>query len=179
VLKAGLRRGASPGAVVVGLVGLRGFAALVEAALPRAEALDDGADAWRMWADRAAAVVFERVMGFLVAVVSVVVFVEVDVTEPADGGRGGRRTGAEFRAVTDDFARMCMVVRVDAALAGDGEAAILGGVALEGEGREGVVGDGSEEAGACLEGVDMVFGGGRISLLVVMGAGLALFVGSA
>lgn len=110
-----------------------------------------------------------------------VVVVEVVATDPADGGRGGRRTVAEFRAVAEDFARMCVVVRGDAVLAGDGVDVLVGGVALEGEGRgegrEGVVGDGSAEAGAVF-GVDIDFVGGRINLLVVMGAGLVLFEGS-
>lgn len=110
-------------------------------------------------------------MGLLLAAVAVVLAVEVEVTEPADGGRGGRRTVAEFRAVADDFARMWAVVRWDAFRAGEGEVVVFGGVTLEGEGREGVVGDGSEEFGPGLV--------GRISLLVVMGAGLALFEGSA
>ena len=154
------------------------LAACVDAALPRADAFDEGADAWRRWADRVAAVVLDRPMGLLLAAVAVVVLVEVDVTDPADGGRGGRRTVAEFRAVADDFARMCVGLRGDAVLAGEGDVVVFGGVALKGEGREGVVGDGSEEVGAGLE-VDIDFVGGRISLLVVMGAGLALFEGSA
>lgn len=174
MLKAGLRRGASLAAGE----GLTGLAACVDAALPRADALDEGADAWRRWADRAAAVVLERPMGLLLAAVAVVAVVEVDVTDPADGGRGGRRTVAEFRAVADDFARMCVFVRGDAFLAGEGDVVVFGGVALKGEGREGVVGDGSEEVCAGLE-VDMGFVGGRISLVVAMGAGLALFEGSA
>lgn len=180
MLKAGLRRGASPAAGV----GLTNLAAFVDAALPRADALDEVADAWRRWAERVAAVVLERPMGFLLAAVVVVAVVEVDITDPADGGRGGRRTVAEFRAVADDFARMCVVVRGDAVLAGEGDVVVFGGVALkgeglEGEGREGVVGDGSEEVCAGLDEVDMDFVGGRISLLVVIGAGLALFEGSA
>lgn len=175
MLKAGLRRGASPGAA-----GLTDLAAFVDAALPRDDALDAGTDAWRRWVDRAT-VVLDRPIGLLLAAVAVVVVVEVDATDPADGGRGGRRTVAEFRAVADDFARMCVVVRGDSVLAGDGDDVFVGGVALkgegrEGEGREGVVGDGSEDAG--LEDVDIDFVGGRISLLVVMGAGLAFFEGS-
>lgn len=171
MLKAGLRRGASPEAV-----GLTDLAAFVDAALPRADVLDDGTDAWRRWVDRAT-VVLERPIGLLLSAVAVVAVVEVVATDPADGGRGGRRMVAEFRAVAEDFARMCVVVRGDAVLAGDGDDVFAGGVALKGEGREGVVGDGSEEAGAVL-GVDIDFVGGRISLLVVMGAGLAPFEGS-
>lgn len=171
MLNAGLRRGASPGAA-----GLADLAAFVEAALPRADVLEDGTDAPRKWPDRATAV-SDRPIGLLLAVVAAVAVVEVEATDPADGGRGGRRTVAEFRAVAEDFARMCVVVRGDDVLAGEGDDAVAGGVALRGEGREGVVGDGSDEAGAGLE-VDIDFVGGRISLLVVMGAGLALFEGS-
>lgn len=108
-----------------------------------------------------------------------VLVVEVEVTEPADGGRGGRRTVAELRAVAEDFARMCVVVRCGAARAGEGDVAAFGGVTLEGEGREGVVGEGSEEVGAGLEEAGIDFVDGRASLLVVMGAGLALLEGSA
>lgn len=164
---------------VVVVVGLTDLAAFVEAALPRAEALDVGADSWRRWPERVAAMVLARLMGFLLAAVVVVLAVEVEVTEPADGGRGGRRTVAEFRAVADDFARICVVVRCDAVRAGEGDVVVFGGVTLEGEGREGVVGDGSEEVGAGLEEVDIDLAGGRISLLVVIGAGLVLFEGSA
>lgn len=176
-MKAGLRRGASPAAV-----GLTDLAAFVDAALPRADALEVGTDAWRRWPDRAT-VVLDRPTGLLFAVVAVVVVVEVEATDPADGGRGGRRTVAEFRAVADDFARMCVVVRGDAVrgdavLAGDGDDVVVGGVALKGDGREGVVGDGSEEPGAGLEEEDIDFVAGRISLLVAMGAGLVLFEGS-
>lgn len=173
MLKAGLRRGASPAAA-----GLTDLAALVDAALPRADVLEDGMDAWRRWLDRAT-VVLDRPNGFLLAAVAVVAVVEVEATEPADGGRGGRRTVAEFRAVAEDFARMCVVLRGDSTLAGEGDVVVFGGVALEGEGREGVVGSGSEEADAGFEEVDIAFVDGRTSLLVaVMGAGLALFEGS-
>lgn len=125
----------------------------------------------------------DRPIGLLLAAVAAVAVVEVEATDPADGGRGGRRTVAAFSAVADDFARMCVFVRVDAFLAGEGDDVLVGGVALkgegrEGEGREGVVGDGSADAGADLDEVEIDFVGGRISLLVVMGAGLALFEGS-
>lgn len=177
MLKAGLRRGASPGAV-----GLTDLAAFVDAALLRADALDAGTDACRRWPDRAT-VVLDRPIGLLLAAVAAVAVVEVEATDPADGGRGGRRTVAEFNAVADDFARMCVFVRGDAVLAGEGDDVFVGGVALkgegrEGEGREGVVGDGSADAGADLDEVEIDFVGGRISLLVVMGAGLTLFEGS-
>lgn len=159
-------------------MGLADLAAFVDAALPRADVFDDGTDAWRRCPDRAATVVLDRPIGLLLAAVAAVAVVEVEATDPADGGRGGRRTVAEFSAVADDFARMCVVVRVNAVLAGEGDDVVVAGVALEGEGLEGVVGDGSEEAGAGFEEVDMDFVVGRISLLVVMGAGLALFGGS-
>lgn len=172
-----MRRGASPAAV-----GLTDLAVFVDAALPRADAFEVGTDAWRRWPDRAT-VVLDRPTGLLFAVVAVVVVVEADAIDPADGGRGGRRTVAEFRAVADDFARICVVVRGDAVrgdavLAGDGDDVVFGGVALKGDGREGVVGDGSEEAVAGLEEVDVDFVAGRTSLLVAMGAGLVLFEGS-
>lgn len=177
MLKAGLRRVASPGAV-----GLTDLAAVVDAALLRADVLDAGTDAWRRWVDRVT-VVLDRPIGLLLAAVAVVVVVEVEATDPADGGRGGRRMVAEFSAVADDFARMCVFVRGDAVPAGEGDDFAVGGVALkgegrEGEGREGVVGDDSEDAVAGLEEADIDFVDGRISLLVVMGAGLALFEGS-
>lgn len=163
-------------------MGLTDLAAFVDAALPRADALEVGTDAWRRWPDRAT-VVLDRPTGLLFAVVAVVVVVEAEATDPADGGRGGRRTVAEFRAVADDLARMCVVVRGDAVrgdavFAGDGDGVVVGGVALKGDGREGVVGDGSEEAGAGLEEEDIDFVAGRISLLVAMGAGLVRFEGS-
>lgn len=121
----------------------------------------------------------DRPIGLLLAAVAVVAVVEVEATDPADGGRGGRRTVAEFRAVAEDFARMCVVVRGDSTPAGEGDVVVFGGVALKGEGREGVVGDGSEEADAGFEEVDIAFVDGRTSLLVVvMGACLALFEGS-
>lgn len=102
--------------------------------------------------DRAGGFLLAAVVAVVVAVGAVVVDVE-GAWDPADGGRGGRRTVAAVSDVADDFARVC----VDLMLA------VFGDVVSEAEGREEVVGESLEEAGL-------------VSLVVLMAVGLEVAV---
>lgn len=95
--------------------------------------------------------VFARVRpeeGLLVVVA--VVEVEVVVVDAAEGGRGGRRTVADVRAVAEDLARACAVLRSFEAV-----------VEVEVEGRpEAVIG--REDGGTGLAGPDIEFDDGLV-----------------
>lgn len=95
------------------------------------------------------------------------VFVDVEVIDPAEGGRGGRRVVVDDNEVAIDFGRG-RVVRGDSGLAV--EVVEAEGVGPRGEGREEVVGEsfGTEE---------MDFG--LINLVLVVMVGRAGFEGSA
>lgn len=72
-----------------------------------------------------------RPRGRLLAAVAVVVVVEAEAVEPADGGRGGRKVVELVRAVAWDFARVCVLVG-----GGCGLGVVVVVVVVEGPGLE-------------------------------------------
>lgn len=116
-------------------------------------------------------------MGLLPAVVVAVAVLGVDDIDPADGGRGGRKTVALVRAVAVDFARVCVFVRCSCVLVGEVVAA--GFVSADDGEWEEAVGEGLEKVGEGLDGADIDLDAGLVSLPVLMGAGLVVLDGSA
>jgi hypothetical protein len=124
----------------------------------------------RWCADRVVTVL-DRPTGLLVAaaaaaaVVAVAVVVDVGAIDPAEGGRGGRSTVADVRAVAFDFARECVLVRCGCVLVGVVPVASEGGS--------------WEEAGEGLEDADIDLDVGLVSLAVLVTVGLVVLDGSA
>lgn len=115
----GRSRGASSAAPV--LVDLA--ADIVDDRLRTEVLAEEDPETCRWCADRVVRVL-DRPTGLLLAApaavaAAVVVVVDVEAIDPAEGGRGGRRTVAGVRAVAVDFARVCAFVRVGCVLVGE------------------------------------------------------------
>lgn len=168
----GRSRGASSAAP-----GLVDLAAVVVDDRLRAEVLaevlaEEDPETCRWCADRVV-IVLDRPTGLLVAaaaaavvVVAVAVVVDVEAIDPAEGGRGGRRTVADVRAVAFDFARACVFVRCGC---------VLDRVVPVAASR----GGSWEEAGEGFEDADIDLDVGRVSLAVLVAVGLVVLDGSA
>lgn len=167
----GRSRGASSAAP-----GLVDLAAVVVDDRLRAEVLaevlaEEDPETCRWCADRVV-MVLDRPTGLLVAaaadavvVVAVAVVVDVEAIDPAEGGRGGRRTVADVRAVAFDFARACVFVRCGCVLVGVVPVASGGGS--------------WEEAGEGFEDADIDLDAGLVSLAALVAVGLVVLDGSA
>lgn len=143
------------------------LAAAVADDLLRPEVLaGEDPETWRWGADRAVTVL-DRARVLLLAAAAVVVAVDVDAIDPAEGGRGGRRAVADDRAVTFDLARVCAFVRGGCVLVGESP------VASEDGGWEGAVG------AVGFAGVDIDLDVGLVSLVVLRAVGLVVLGGSA
>lgn len=129
MLNAGRRRGGSPAVFCLGAL----VVVFVVGNVPsKVRALaEEVADGWRWWDARAATALARPTGRLLVAVVFVVV-VDVEATDPADGGRGGRRVVAEVNDVAVDLVRECCAVTGDSGFVVDAEVAF---VVTVGEGR--------------------------------------------